>query len=208
MVVREINHPLVKHKIGWLREQSLSHKQVRDLVNELAVLLTYEATQDLPLARVSIEGWAGPHEVDRLSGNEVNIVPILRAGFGMLEGALMCFPNARISIMGFYRDETTLEPVCYLDKMTSCIDTRTALIVDPMLATGGTMNAVISKLKEKGCQDIRAVCLIASPEGVGKVSELHPDVKLTIAAVDECLNDVGYILPGLGDAGDRIFGTK
>ena len=209
MPLNAIQHPLIAHKIALLRQYGISTKQFRELANEVASLLTYEATRDLPQENREINGWQGePINTQMLSGKKLSIVPILRAGLGMLDGVLTLVPNAKVSIVGLYRNEETLEPVAYFDKVIADIDQRTALIIDPMLATGGTLLATIDLLKQKGCKKIIGLFLVASPEGLERVSKLHPDVDLFIAAIDEGLNENGYILPGLGDAGDKIFGTK
>ena len=209
MPVNIISHPLLAHKIALLRQEGVSTKQFRELANEVASLLTYESTRDLPIEEREIQGWQGePIKTKMLSGKKLSIVPILRAGLGMLDGVLTLVPNAKVSVVGLYRDEETLNPVAYFDKIIEDIDQRTALIIDPMLATGGTLLATIDLLKEKGCKKIIGLFLVASPEGIERVSKLHPEVDLFIAALDECLNQNGYILPGLGDAGDKIFGTK
>ena len=209
MPLNAIEHPLLAHKLALLRKEGISTKQFRELANEVASLLTYEATRDLPLQDCEINGWQGdPIKVKMLTGKKLTIVPILRAGLGMLDGVLTLVPNAKVSVVGLYRDEETLNPVAYFDKIITNVNQRTALIIDPMLATGGTLLATIDLLKEKGCKKIIGLFLVASPEGLKRVSELHPEVDLFIAAIDESLNDKGYILPGLGDAGDKIFGTK
>jgi len=209
MPVNIISHPLLAHKIALLRQEGVSTKQFRELANEVASLLTYESTRNLPIEDREIQGWQGePIKTQMLSGKKLSIVPILRAGLGMLDGVLTLVPNAKVSVVGLYRDEETLNPVAYFDKIIEDIDQRTALIIDPMLATGGTLLATIDLLKEKGCKKIIGLFLVASPEGIERVSKLHPEVDLFIAALDECLNQNGYILPGLGDAGDKIFGTK
>jgi len=209
MPVNAIEHPLLAHKLALLRKDGISTKQFRELANEVASLLTYEATRDLPLQDCEINGWQGdPIKVKMLTGKKLTIVPILRAGLGMLDGVLTLVPNAKVSVVGLYRDEETLNPVAYFDKIITNVDKRTALIIDPMLATGGTLLATIDLLKQKGCKKIIGLFLVASPEGLERVSELHPEVDLFIAAIDQSLNDKGYILPGLGDAGDKIFGTK
>ena len=209
MPLNAIKHPLLAHKIALLRQYGISTKQFRELANEVASLLTYEATRDLPLEDVEINGWQGePINTQMLSGKKLSIVPILRAGLGMLDGVLTLVPNAKVSVVGLYRDEETLNPVAYFDKVITDIDQRTALIIDPMLATGGTLLATIDLLKQKGCKKIIGLFLVASPEGLERVTKLHPDVDLFIAAIDDSLNEHGYILPGLGDAGDKIFGTK
>ena len=209
MPLNAIEHPLIAHKLALLRQQGISTKQFRELANEVASLLTYEATRDLPQENREINGWQGePINTEMLTGKKLSIVPILRAGLGMLDGVLTLVPNAKESIVGLYREEETLEPVAYFDKVIADIDQRTSLIIDPMLATGGTLLATIELLKKKGCKKIIGLFLVASPEGLDRVTKLHPDVDLFIAAIDEGLNENGYILPGLGDAGDKIFGTK
>ena len=209
MPLNAIKHPLLAHKIALLRQNGISTKHFRELANEVASLLTYEATRNLPLEDREINGWQGePINTQMLSGKKLSIVPILRAGLGMLDGVLTLVPNAKVSVVGLYRDEKTLNPVAYFDKVINDIDQRTALIIDPMLATGGTLLATIDLLKQKGCKKIIGLFLVASPEGLERVTKLHPDVDLFIAAIDDSLNEQGYILPGLGDAGDKIFGTK
>ena len=209
MPLNAIKHPLLAHKIALLRQNGISTKHFRELANEVASLLTYEATRNLPLEDREINGWQGePINTQMLSGKKLSIVPILRAGLGMLDGVLTLVPNAKVSVVGLYRDEKTLNPVAYFDKVITDIDQRTALIIDPMLATGGTLLATIELLKQKGCKKIIGLFLVASPEGLERVTKLHPDVDLFIAAIDDSLNEQGYILPGLGDAGDKIFGTK
>lgn len=208
MAVYVEDHPLIRHKLGLMREKDISTKDFRDLASEVARLLTYEATKNMETEKQTIQGWAGSVEVERIKGKKITIVPILRAGLGMMDGVIDLIPSAKVSVVGFYRNEETLEPVKYYVKMASAMDERTALILDPMLATGGTLIATIDLLKEAGCKDIKGLFLVAAPEGIAKVTEKHPDVDIYVAAIDECLNDVGYILPGLGDAGDKIFGTK
>lgn len=208
MKVVEVKHPLVRHKIGLMREHAISTKDFRELAGEVGSLLTYEATADLPTETVTIESWCGPVEVDRIKGKKITVVPILRAGLGMMDGVLEHIPSARISVVGFYRNEETLEPVPYFQKLTSEIENRIALVVDPMLATGGSMIATIDLLKQAGCKQIKVLVLVAAPEGIAALEKHHPDVELYTAAIDKQLNEHGYILPGLGDAGDKIFGTK
>jgi uracil phosphoribosyltransferase len=203
-----VEHPLIKHKLGLMREHNISVKDFRDIASELASLLTFEATKDLETEKRTIRGWAGDVVVEGIKGKKITVVPILRAGLGMMHGVLNLIPSAKVSVVGLYRNEETLEPVKYYVKMTSQIEERIALILDPMLATGGTLIATINMLKESGCRSIRGIFLVAAPEGIKKVQELHPDVDIYVAAIDERLNDIGYILPGLGDAGDKIFGTK
>jgi uracil phosphoribosyltransferase len=203
-----VEHPLIKHKLGLMREHNISVKDFRDIASELASLLTFEATKDLETEKRTIKGWAGDVVVEGIKGKKITVVPILRAGLGMMHGVLNLIPSAKVSVVGLYRNEETLKPVKYSVKMTSQIEERIALILDPMLATGGTLIATIEMLKENGCRSIRGIFLVAAPEGIKKVQELHPDVDIYVAAIDERLNDIGYILPGLGDAGDKIFGTK
>ena len=208
MSVQEIRHPLVQHKLGLMRAHDISTRGFRTLASEVGRLLTYEATKDLALETMVIEGWNGPVSVQQIKGKKITIVPILRAGIGMMDGVLDMIPSAKVSVVGLYRDEQTLEPVPYFEKLVSNIEERTALILDPMLATGGSMLATIEMLKKAGCKDIRCLVLVAAPEGIEKVLSAHPDVKIFTASVDQGLNDHGYIIPGLGDAGDKIFGTK
>jgi uracil phosphoribosyltransferase len=206
--VHVVDHPLVKHKLAFVRENDITTKDFRDLASELANLLTYEATKHLETENVTIQGWAGPVEVEKIKGKKITVVPILRAGLGMMNGVLNLIPTAKVSVVGLYRNEETLEPVRYYVKMTSKMDERIALILDPMLATGGTVIATIDLLKESGCKQIKGIFMVAAPEGIKKLESAHPDVEIWVAAIDEKLNDIGYILPGLGDAGDKIFGTK
>ncbi|HEY8706975.1 MAG TPA: uracil phosphoribosyltransferase [Burkholderiaceae bacterium] len=208
MPVIDVKHPLVKHKVGLLREDDISTKKFRELTNELARLLTYEATADFPLEKTIIQCWSGPTEVEQISGRKVTVVPILRAGLGMLEGVLDMIPSAKVSVVGLSRNHETLQPENYFEKFVGELDERTAIIIDPMLATAGSMIATVSLLKARGCKDIRALVLVAAPEGVRALAKAHPDVRCWTAAIDSHLNEVGYIIPGLGDAGDKIFGTK
>ncbi|HSI61019.1 MAG TPA: uracil phosphoribosyltransferase [Ideonella sp.] len=208
MPVIAVTHPLVRHKVGLLREAEISTKKFRELTGELARLLAYEATADFPLAKVEIECWSGPVEVEQIAGLKVTVVPILRAGLGMLEGVLDMIPNAKVSVVGLSRNHETLQPEHYFEKFVGQLDQRTALIVDPMLATAGSMIATIDLLKSRGARDIRALVLVAAPEGIAALEAAHPDVRCWTAAVDSHLNELGYIIPGLGDAGDKIFGTK
>ncbi len=208
MKIVEVKHPLVRHKLGLMRESDISTKRFRELAKEVGSLLTYEATSDFPTEKVEINGWNGPVEVDQIKGKKVTVVPILRAGLGMMDGVLEHIPSARVSVVGIYRDEETLQPVPYFEKIVSNIEDRLALVVDPMLATGGSMIATIDLLKRKGCKWIKIIVLVAAPEGIAALKAAHDDVELYCAAVDQGLNDKGYIVPGLGDAGDKIFGTK
>lgn len=208
MSVHVAHHPLIEHKLGLMREKDISTKDFRDLSSEVARLLTYEATKDLETQPKTIEGWAGSVEVQEIKGKKITIVPILRAGLGMMDGVLDMIPTAKVSVVGYYRNEETLKPVEYYVKTTSEMDKRIALILDPMLATGGTLLATIETLKKVGCKTIKGIFLVAAPEGIKAITDAHPDVEIFVASVDERLNEVGYILPGLGDAGDKIFGTK
>lgn len=203
-----VSHPLIAHKLGLLRDVDCATSKFRQLAKEITNLLTYEASRDMELEDEEIQGWAGTVKVKRLSGKKVAVVPILRAGIGMLDGVLDLIPSARVNIVGMYRNEATLEPVRYYQKLSTDIRDRTALIVDPMLATGNSLKATVEMLKESGCARIKVLCLVAAPEGVANLESSHPDVEIYAAALDERLNDRGYILPGLGDAGDRLFGTK
>jgi uracil phosphoribosyltransferase len=208
MPVIEIRHPLVRHKVGLLRNAELSTKSFREITAELGRLLAYEATADFPLEPVTVAGWAGPVEVERISGKKVTLVPILRAGLGMLDGVLDAIPNAKVSVIGIARNHATLQPEPYVDRLAGGLDVRTAIVLDPMLATGGSMISAVSLLKSRGAIDIRALVLVAAPEGIAALAKAHPDVRVWTAAIDSHLNENGYILPGLGDAGDRIFGTR
>jgi uracil phosphoribosyltransferase len=208
MPVIDVKHPLVKHKVGLLRENEISTKKFRELTNELARLLAYEATADFPLEKVTIQCWSGPTEIEQISGKKVTVVPILRAGLGMLDGVLDMIPSAKVSVVGLSRNHETLQPENYFEKFVGKLDERTALIIDPMLATAGSMIATVDLLKKRGCRDIRALVLVAAPEGVAALDRAHPDVRCWTASIDSHLNEIGYIIPGLGDAGDKIFGTK
>ena len=204
-----VNHPLVAHKLSLLRDISTNSKDFRDLIKELTMYLTYEATRDWELEKTSVRTWEGRDvEGFRAKGIDPTIVPIFRAGIGMQEGFLQVIPTATISYIGFYRDEETLLPQMYYAKLASRISERKVYILDPMLATGGTTSAVCSYLKKHGCTDIKVLCILAAPEGLAKMDEDHPDVNILPATIDSHLNEKGYIIPGLGDAGDRLFGTK
>lgn len=203
-----MDHPLIQHKIGIMRVKSTSTKEFRDLVAEVAMLIGYEATRELPLADIEIETPLVTTTVKEIAGKKLCIVPILRAGLHMADGILTLIPNAKVGHIGLYRNEETLEPVEYFCKLPSDAPERDIFVVDPMLATGGSAIAAINLLKKRNIKHIRFLCLIAAPEGVKKLQEAHPDVDIYIGALDERLNDHGYILPGLGDAGDRIYGTK
>jgi uracil phosphoribosyltransferase len=208
MPIHEIRHPLIRHKLGLMRRADLSTKNFREMAQEVGALLTYEATQDLPLEPARISGWAGDLEVEKLAGKKVTVVPILRAGIGMLDGVLSLIPGAKVSAVGISRNERTLQAQPYLEKLVGQLDQRLALIIDPMLATGGSMIAAINMLKQAGSHNVRALVLVAAPEGIAAVERAHPDVHIYTAAIDDHLNEDGYIIPGLGDAGDRIFGTR
>lgn len=209
MNIQVINHPLVRHKLTLMREAECSTSKFRTLTKELSRLMAYEATRDFEIEPYDINGWDGSViQGERIKGKMLTIVPILRAGLGMLDGVLDLIPAAKISVVGLQRDEETLQPVPYFEKLVDQMDLRPALIIDPMLATGGSMVATIDLLKAKGCRNIKALVLVAAPEGVKVVNEAHPDVTIYAAALDSHLNDKGYIIPGLGDAGDKIFGTQ
>ena len=203
-----VEHPLLQHKLSILRNKQTGTKEFRDLVGEIATLLCYEATRDLPLEEVEIETPITMAKTKVLAGRKLALVPILRAGMGMLDGMLTLLPAAKVGFIGLYRDETTLQPVEYFCKLPQDIAERDVLVLDPMLATGGSATAAITMLKEKGAKKIHFMCIIASPEGIEKMHEVHPDVDVFVGALDDHLNEHGYIVPGLGDAGDRIFGTK
>ena len=203
------DHPLIQHKLSILRDKDTGVKEFRELVSEIAMLMCYEATRDLPTEEVEIETPVSRAKVRRLAGKKLAIIPILRAGLGMVDGMVAMIPSAKVGHIGLYRDPDTLEPVEYYCKMPADISERDAIIVDPMLATGGSVIAAAGFLKEKyGCQHVRLMSIIAAPEGVDAMQKAHPDVDIYVAALDDHLNDHGYIVPGLGDAGDRIFGTK
>lgn len=208
MPIHEIRHPLVRHKIGLMREGDISTKKFRELTAEIARLLAYEACQDFPLETVEIRGWAGPVEIEQIKGKKVTVVPILRAGLGMLDGVLDMIPSAKVSVVGLSRNHDTLQPEHYFERFVGQLDERAAIIIDPMLATAGSMIATVDLLKRRGCRDIRALVLVAAPEGVAALDRAHPDVRCWTAAIDSHLDANGYIIPGLGDAGDKIFGTK
>ena len=203
-----MDHPLIQHKIGIIRKKDTSSKEFREMISEIAMLMCYEATRDLKLADVEIDTPICKTTVKELKGKKLAVVPILRAGLGMVDGMLAMIPAAKVGHIGLYRDPETLEPVEYYCKLPADCANREAFVVDPMLATGGSSSAAIQMLKDKGVKNIRLMCIIAAPEGVKKMQEDHPDVDVYIGALDDHLNEHGYIVPGLGDAGDRIFGTK
>ena len=204
--VMVMEHPLIQHKIGIIRRSGTSSKEFRELVGEVAMFMAYEATRDLKLREIEIETPLAKTKAMELAGKKLAVVPILRAGLGMVEGMLAMIPAAKVGHIGLYRDPDTLEPVEYYCKLPADSSEREVFVVDPMLATGGS--AVAAMLKEKGVKNIRFLCLIAAPEGLKKLQETHPDVDIYVGALDDHLNEHGYIVPGLGDAGDRIFGTK
>jgi uracil phosphoribosyltransferase len=203
-----VEHPLVRHKIGLLREVETTTSKFRSLTREITNLLTYEATRDMFLVPQTITGWAGDAQIERLMGKKVVVVPILRAGIGMMQGVLDLIPSARVNVVGLFRDEKTFEPVEYYKKFNPDISDRTAIIVDPMLATGHSMAVAADMLKKEECYKVKAICLVAAPEGVAEMKKRHPDIDIYAASLDERLNEDAYILPGLGDAGDRLFGTR
>ncbi len=202
------DHPLIKHKLTYIRDKNTGSKEFRELVTEISMLMGYEVTRDFPLEEVEIETPIQTMKSELISGKKVGLIPILRAGLGMVDGMLKLLPAARVGHIGLYRDPETLMPVEYYCKLPQDIEERELIVLDPMLATGGSATAAIDFLKGKGARSIRLVCLIAAPEGVEKVKTSHPDVDIYVAALDEKLNEHAYIIPGLGDAGDRLFGTK
>ena len=203
-----IDHPLVRHKLSLMREKDCSTYKFRTLTKELARLMAYEASRDFEIESFPMQGWCGEITGEQISGKTVTIVPILRAGIGMLDGVLDLIPTAKISVVGLQRDEETLQPVSYFEKLVDSMNERPALILDPMLATGNSSIAAIEKLKERGAKNIRFLCLLAAPEGIKNFHAAHPDVPIFTASIDSHLNEKGYIMPGLGDAGDRMYGTK
>lgn len=203
-----MDHPLIQHKLSIMRDKETGSKDFRELLKEIAMLMAYEVTRDLPLQEVEVETPICKTKQKMLAGRKLGVVPILRAGLGMVDGVMSLIPAAKIGHVGLYRDPETLEPVEYYCKLPVDAEERELIIVDPMLATGGSSSAAINFLKKRGCTHIRLMCLIAAPEGVKRVQEEHPDVDIYVAAMDECLNEHSYIVPGLGDAGDRLFGTK
>ena len=203
-----MDHPLIQHKLSILRDVNTSTKEFRDLVNEIAMLMIYDATRDLPLHDKDVQTPCGVAHCKEIAGRKLAFVPILRAGLGMVEGALMLVPSARIGHIGLYRDEETLQPVEYYCKLPKDIEERDVFVVDPMLATGGSAIDAISQIKKRNPRSIKFLCIIAAPEGLEALKAAHPDIDIFAAGMDEYLNENGYIVPGLGDAGDRIFGTK
>lgn len=203
-----LDHPLIQHKLALIRDENTGSKEFRELVEEVAVLMAYEATRNMPLEETEVKTPVGPAKVKVLSGKKMGIIPILRAGLGMVNGMLKLIPAARVGHIGLYRDPDTLLPVEYYCKLPSDVNERELIILDPMLATGGSAAKAVEILKEKGATNIKLMCLIAAPEGIEAVHEKHPDVEIYTASIDEKLNSHGYIVPGLGDAGDRLYGTK
>ena len=208
MQVKIIDHPLIQHKLTLIRDIRTGPKEFRELLDEVAMLMAYEITRNLQLEEVQVETPVAPCTCKVLAGKKIGVVPILRAGLGMVNGFLRLIPAAKVGHVGLYRDPETLQPVEYYCKLPTDVAERDFVIIDPMLATGGSSAAAITLLKDKGARNVKLMCLVAAPEGIQMVNEQHPDVEIYTAAVDECLNDHGYIVPGLGDAGDRIFGTK
>ncbi|MBO7603361.1 MAG: uracil phosphoribosyltransferase [Bacteroidales bacterium] len=206
--VHLIDHPMIQHKLSIMREKETGSKDFRQLLKEISLLMGYEITRDLPLTDLEIETPISKMTASRVLGRKLAIVPILRAGLGMVDGLLDLVPVAKVGHIGLYRDEKTHNPVVYYCKLPEDIQERLVIVTDPMLATGGSSCDALDMLKERGCTNIKLMCLVAAPEGITKVQEAHPDVDIYVAAIDECLNDNAYIVPGLGDAGDRIFGTK
>ena len=207
-MVHVIDHPLVQHKLSIMRDKNTGSKEFRELLNEIGMLVAYEVTRDLPLTDVEVETPICKCTTKMLAGRKLGVVPILRAGLGMVDGILSLVPAAKVGHVGLYRDPETKKPVEYYCKLPADAQERLLIVVDPMLATGGSSIAAIQFLKDRGCRNIRLVCLIGAPEGIEALEKAHPDVDLYIAAVDEKLNENCYIVPGLGDAGDRLFGTK
>lgn len=206
--VHVIDHPLIQHKLTLMRDKGTGSKEFRELVEEVSMLLAYEVTRNLPLKEVEVETPIGPAKANVISGKKLAIVPILRAGLGMVDGMLQLIPAAKVGHIGLYRDPETLEPIEYYCKLPVDVEERELIVVDPMLATGGSASAAISFIKQRGVNSIKLVCLVAAPEGIERIQKDHPDVEIFAAAVDKCLNEHGYIVPGLGDAGDRLFGTR
>ena len=206
--VNILDHPLIRHKLAIIRNKNTDTKQFREVVKELATLMAYESFKDVPTQEITVETPLETTKQTIVKENTVAIVPILRAGLGMVDGILSLFPAAKVGHIGLYRDEETLEPQEYYCKLPTNIEEKVVMVVDPMLATGGSAVDAIKMLKKRGCKNIKLMSIIASPEGVEKVATAHPDVQIYVSTLDRCLNDKGYILPGLGDAGDRIFGTK
>lgn len=206
--VHVITHPLVQHKLTMIRDQETGPKDFRDLVEEVSVLMAYEVTRDMPLEEIEVKTPIRTMKGQVIAGKKVGIVPILRAGLGMVNGVLQLIPTAKVGHIGLYRDPETLQPVEYYCKLPTDVEERQIIVLDPMLATGGSAAAAITYLKQRGVHSIKLMCLLAAPEGIERIQSEHPDVDIFTAAIDEQLNADGYIIPGLGDAGDRLFGTK
>jgi uracil phosphoribosyltransferase len=203
-----VDHPLIQHKLSFLRDKETSKKKFKELVDEIAMLMAYEVTKDLPLAEVEVETPLERMTARQVAGKKLTVVPILRAGLGMVDGVVRLMPGARVGHIGLYRDHDTLQPVDYYFKIPADAESRDFLVLDPMLATGGSASAAVTSLKRQGAKRVRMLCMVAAPEGVQRMLDDHPEVQVYAAALDRELNDLGYILPGLGDAGDRLFGTK
>ena len=208
MEVKILDHPLIQHKLTQIRQKTTPTTQFRQIINEIGGLMVYEITRDLAVEEIEIETPVTKAKANVIAGKKMVVVPILRAGLGMVDGILQMIPSARIGHIGIYRDEETLQPVEYFAKFPDKLNERDIFIVDPMLATGGSAIAAINSVKERGALNVKLICLVGAPEGVQAVNDAHPDVQIYLASLDECLNERGYIVPGLGDAGDRIFGTK
>lgn len=202
------DHPLIQHKLTYIRDENTKTKDFRELVDEVATLMAYEITRDIPLEHIQVKTPVTTADCRIISGRMLGLIPILRAGLGMVDGVLKMIPAAKVGHVGLYRDPDTLQPVEYYVKLPTDVLERELIVIDPMLATGGSANAAIEVLKRRGCTQMKLMCLIAAPEGIKAVQQEHPDVDIYVAAVDDYLNDHGYIVPGLGDAGDRLFGTK
>ncbi len=207
MIVIEVDHPLVRHKLGKLRDISTDPVHFRQFAGEIAALLAFEATRDLPTQAISVDTWAGPLQVEHVRGEDLTLVPILRAGLGFLPGVQALLPAAPVSVVGLRRNETTHQPEGYYQRLADRMEQRTALLIDPMLATGGSAIAAIELLKNAGCPRIKCIFLVAAPEGLRALEAAHPDIEVYVAAIDQRLDENAYIRPGLGDAGDRLFGT-
>lgn len=206
--VHVLDHPLIQHKLTLIRDENTGSKDFRELVEEVAMLMAYEVTRDFPLQEVEVKTPVATMKAKMIAGRKVGLIPILRAGLGMVDGMLRLIPTAKVGHIGLYRDPETLKPVEYYCKLPTDVEERDLIVIDPMLATGGSASAAITFLKDRGARNIKLMCLIAAPEGIEAVRSIHDDVDIFVAAVDDHLNDHGYIIPGLGDAGDRLFGTK